>query len=101
MVVTHEGDYQDFARIAEEEAKGALDSIDDIEEERRLCYVGMTRAKERLHLTSAAKRNIFGQSLDRTESRFLREVKKGSKVKIEIDIPDMYNNKFSGGRIFR
>ena len=80
---------------------GALDSIDDIEEERRLCYVGMTRAKEHLHLTSAAKRNIFGQTLDRTESRFLREVKKGSKVKIEIDIPDMYNNKFSGGRIFR
>ena len=39
----------------------AMDSENGIEEERRLCYVGMTRAKERLFLTSAAYRVLYGQ----------------------------------------
>ena len=38
----------------------ALDREDGLEEERRLCYVGMTRAKERLFLTSAAYRVLYG-----------------------------------------
>ncbi|MCK5437112.1 MAG: UvrD-helicase domain-containing protein, partial [Desulfobulbaceae bacterium] len=46
----------------------------DLEEERRLFYVGITRAMERLILTSAATRTIFGKSLNRTESRFLKEI---------------------------
>lgn len=57
---------------------------DEIEEERRLCYVGITRAKERLYLTSAYRRNLFGQSRESRESRFLREIKRDSKLMIEI-----------------
>ncbi|MEG0829661.1 MAG: UvrD-helicase domain-containing protein [Anaerovoracaceae bacterium] len=45
-----------------------------IEEERRLCYVGMTRAKERLTLTSAALRTLFGKTDNTRESQFLREL---------------------------
>ena len=45
-----------------------------IEEERRLCYVGMTRAMARLYLTSAERRTIYGSSSYMRESQFLREV---------------------------
>lgn len=52
----------------------AMDSENGIEEERRLCYVGMTRAKERLFLTGAAYRVIYGQGDYTRESTFLREL---------------------------
>ncbi len=54
--------------------KRSLESFDQMEEERRLCYVGMTRAKERLFLTSAASRSIFGETRFQTSSRFLDEI---------------------------
>ena len=54
----------------------ALDSENGIEEERRLCYVGMTRAKERLFLTSAAYRVLYGHGDYTRESTFLRELDK-------------------------
>ena len=47
---------------------------DAIEEERRLCYVGMTRARERLHLTWAQSRSVFGQRRLSEPSRFLVEI---------------------------
>ncbi|MCR5137559.1 MAG: UvrD-helicase domain-containing protein [Oscillospiraceae bacterium] len=46
---------------------------DEIEEERRLCYVAFTRAKERLILTSARQRMLFGRSTANRPSRFLEE----------------------------
>ncbi len=46
----------------------------DVEEERRLCYVGMTRAKERLFLSAARRRRIFGKIMEQRPSRFLDEV---------------------------
>jgi DNA helicase-2/ATP-dependent DNA helicase PcrA len=46
----------------------------ELEEERRLAYVGMTRARDRLYLTSAWKRMLFGASNYNTPSRFLKEV---------------------------
>ncbi len=46
----------------------------DIEEERRLCYVGITRAKSRLYLTWARRRRRFGGTSDQMASRFLREM---------------------------
>lgn len=52
----------------------SLDSQEGIEEERRLCYVGMTRAKERLCLTSAGYRVMFGQGNFTRESQFMREI---------------------------
>ena len=47
---------------------------DALEEERRLCYVGMTRAMERLHLSSARSRQVFGQRRMAQPSRFLEEL---------------------------
>lgn len=52
----------------------SLDTPNGIEEERRLCYVGMTRAKERLCLTSANYRVMFGKGNFTRESQFLREL---------------------------
>ena len=52
----------------------SLDSSDRIEEERRLCYVGMTRAKERLFLSSAKLRTMYGRTDYIRESMFLREI---------------------------
>ena len=54
----------------------AFDSPTGMEEERRLCYVGMTRAKETLILTSAAVRTLYGRTDYTRESQFLREVDK-------------------------
>ena len=47
---------------------------DELEEERRLCYVGMTRAQSRLILTSAARRRVFGEYQSSEPSRFLGEI---------------------------
>jgi DNA helicase II / ATP-dependent DNA helicase PcrA len=46
----------------------------DLEEERRLAYVGITRAQERLYLTSAWSRTLFGSTNYNLPSRFLKEV---------------------------
>lgn len=46
---------------------------DEIEEERRLCYVGMTRAKEKLYMLSAASRKLYGQTKWNIPSRFIGE----------------------------
>lgn len=54
----------------------AFDSSDKMEEERRLCYVGMTRAKETLILCSASVRTLYGRTDYTRESQFLREVDK-------------------------
>lgn len=54
----------------------AFDSVAGMEEERRLCYVGMTRAKELLYLTSAAVRTRYGRTDYTRESQFSREVDK-------------------------
>ena len=52
-------------------------SAEELEEERRLAYVGITRAQDRLHLTSARRRMLFGASSHNPPSRFLREVPDG------------------------
>lgn len=46
----------------------------ELEEERRLCYVGITRAKERLFLTCAKQRTIFGSTSCNAPSRFIGEI---------------------------
>jgi len=52
----------------------ALEEEGGLEEERRLCYVGMTRAKHRLYLSYARNRTIFGTTVPGVPSRFLEEV---------------------------
>jgi len=46
----------------------------DTEEERRLFYVGMTRAKEQLHLVRANRRTLFGKNLENSPSPFLKDI---------------------------
>jgi DNA helicase-2/ATP-dependent DNA helicase PcrA len=53
---------------------GSGEDLAELEEERRLCYVGMTRAQTRLVLTSAARRRVFGDYKATEPSRFLDEV---------------------------
>ncbi|MDF9407240.1 DNA helicase PcrA [Pelotomaculum isophthalicicum JI] len=52
----------------------ALTEPGELEEERRLCYVGITRAMERLYLTRCWKRNIYGAMKYNPPSRFLEEI---------------------------
>lgn len=52
----------------------SLGSQEDIEEERRLCYVGMTRAEKSLHLTSANSRTMYGKTTMNKPSMFLKEI---------------------------
>lgn len=53
-----------------------------LEEERRLMYVGVTRAKEKLYLTSAFERTLYGNTSYTMESRFLREIPKELMMKV-------------------
>lgn len=51
-----------------------IEGEEGIEEERRLCYVGFTRAKERLYLTNAKKRMLYGKTSQNPPSRFISEI---------------------------
>ena len=52
----------------------SLESSSDLEEERRLCYVAITRAKERLYITNAKRRLLFGTVNMNPPSRFISEI---------------------------
>lgn len=52
----------------------ALYDQEEMEEERRLCYVGMTRAREELHLTAASSRMLYGTTQHNPPSRFLADI---------------------------
>ena len=52
----------------------SAESVEELEEERRLCYVGITRAESNLILTSAARRRVFGEYQSTEPSRFLDEI---------------------------
>lgn len=70
----------------------SLNSEEDMEEERRLAYVALTRAKRQLYITSAGRRMIFGQTQSNVTSRFVREI--GKEL---IDKKDNYS-KFKNDR---
>ncbi|CDF10729.1 aTP-dependent DNA helicase PcrA [Mycoplasma sp. CAG:776] len=77
-----------------------LEGDSGIEEERRLCYVGFTRAKERLYLTNAKKRMLYGKTTTNAPSRFISEIDKetletlNSSIKEEkvLNKDDLYNS---------
>jgi DNA helicase-2/ATP-dependent DNA helicase PcrA len=54
--------------------KMSADSLEGLEEERRLCYVGITRAKEKLFLCHAESRRLHGEETFTRPSRFIREI---------------------------
>ena len=57
-----------------EENPSAVGAQTEMAEERRLCYVGMTRAKDRLYLSCAFRRHLYGRSQPAFPSRFLTEI---------------------------
>lgn len=65
-----------------------------VEEERRLCYVGITRAMKELHITHANRRRLFGREDVRIASRFIEEIpdnfKKSRNRKMDINPPVHY-----------
>ena len=66
----------------------------ELEEERRLCYVGITRARKQLVLTSAARRRVFGEYQNTEPSRFIEEIPADL---IDQDFPSA-SSSFSRGR---
>jgi DNA helicase II / ATP-dependent DNA helicase PcrA len=71
------------------------DDEEEIEEERRLCYVGMTRAQSQLVLTSASRRRVFGEYQSTQPSRFLAEVPAGLVERIAPTYSSQYSGPFA------
>lgn len=75
-----------------------MDSPKEIEEERRLCYVGITRAMQKLYLTYAEVRRLHGKEVYHRPSRFLNEIPKEFlhevRLKTKVSQPQMAS--FSG-----
>lgn len=62
----------------------------NIEEERRLCYVAITRAAKRLYLTNAEERMTFGQTKYNLPCRFLKELPKDNYVNVDFRGNEVY-----------
>jgi DNA helicase-2/ATP-dependent DNA helicase PcrA len=72
----------------------AFEDEGELEEERRLCYVGMTRARQHLILTGAARRRTFGEYKGTNPSRFLAEVPP-ELIEQALDYSSEYQRSFS------
>ena len=68
-----------------------------MEEERRLCYVGMTRAMQQLYITHAETRRVYGQDKFHTASRFIREIPKEciEEIRLRQNVAQPVHNRFS------
>ncbi len=76
----------------------AFDEEDEMAEERRLCYVGMTRARSNLVLTGAARRRVFGEYQSMEPSRFMDEVPPQLVQRVEPAYQtSTYQSSFGGG----
>ena len=65
----------------------SAESDEELEEERRLCYVGITRAKERLIITHAAERRLYGYPQANLVSRFVQELPREAMEFVGAEIP--------------
>ncbi len=73
------------------------EDVEELEEERRLCYVGMTRAQSQLILTSAARRRVFGEYQATEPSRFLDEIPPELVERITPTYASPYQSAFGHG----
>ncbi len=62
----------------------SMDEDDDVEEERRLCYVGMTRAREQLYCMHTFERRLHGRFREQNPSPFLAEIPEAVKENVRI-----------------
>ena len=67
-----------------------VDDEEGIEEERNLCYVGITRAKDMLHLTHCTERTLYGQLVVRDPSRFLSELPESHIERLSMTNDELY-----------
>jgi DNA helicase-2/ATP-dependent DNA helicase PcrA len=75
----------------------AFEEEDEMAEERRLCYVGITRARSQLVLTGAARRRVFGEYQSMEPSRFMDELPPDLVDRIEPAYPtSSYQSSFGG-----
>lgn len=83
----------------------SFESAKELEEERRLCYVGITRAKKKLYLLSARTRTLYGRTSGTIESRFIKEIdptlinikNESAKKDENKKVSNMYSNKTVDG----
>ncbi len=73
----------------------STDDEAELEEERRLCYVGITRAQRRLVLTSAARRRVFGDYQSTDPSRFIDEIPRELMEEVPSTFVSPYQSSFS------
>lgn len=77
----------------------SFESSDELEEERRLCYVGITRAKEKLFILNAKVRMLFGRSEAHVASRFIREIDSElineNTIKKEREVVNIVSNMYN------
>src|SRR5207249_2929070 len=73
----------------------SADDEAELEEERRLCYVGITRAQRRLVLTSAARRRVFGEYQSTDPSRFIEEIPHALIDEVPSSVTSLHQTSFS------
>jgi len=73
----------------------SMNSIEELEEERRLCYVGVTRAKEKVFLSSSQSHSIYGDTSFRNVSRFIKEI----PANLVIDENKIESDNLERGRV--
>lgn len=74
----------------------ALEDENELEEERRLAYVGITRAEQKLYLTCATRRLLFGRTTSNMPSRFLDEI----PVEVMEDVTPVRGSSLFGGSVW-
>ncbi|MEC9140558.1 MAG: UvrD-helicase domain-containing protein [Chloroflexota bacterium] len=108
LITLHQAKGLEFSTVfmvgLEEGMLPHMRSFDDpvqMEEERRLCYVGMTRAKQRLYLTRAFRRRVNGNSLPGIPSRFLNDISRDLIASPDKEVnlkPTMGFQEFGGSK---
>ena len=74
IIGLEEGLFPSLKGISEQQDK------EDLEEERRLCYVAITRAKKKLYISNASARTIYGKTVYQRPSRFIKEIESNTKT---------------------